>query len=262
MARQARQVSGTGIYHVMMRGINRQNIFEDEEDYKRFRELLFQMVYPIDDTGKDIPARCTFYAYCMMSNHVHLLIRETAENLSDVIKRIGVSYAQYFNKKYVHFGHLFQDRFKSEPVNDDSYFFTVLRYIHQNPLAAGIVGNVESYPWSSWGEYERAGNGIPAICSTRPVLARIPLDDLRSLVEEPLPKTYEVLEFDNSYRSKTDEEMREFFNSSFGIERPNEIQMYSRDRQNDMLRAAKQFGGSIRQIVRLTGISFTVVRNA
>ena len=74
MARQARVVSGTGIYHVMMRGINRQNIFEDEEDYTRFLELLLQMVCPVDDNGCPLPSRCTFYAYCLMSNHVHLVI--------------------------------------------------------------------------------------------------------------------------------------------------------------------------------------------
>ena len=127
MARQARVVSGTGIYHVMMRGINRQNIFEDEEDYTRFLELLLQMVCPVDDNGHPLPSRCTFYAYCLMTNHVHLLIRDGAESLAAVIKRIGVSYAQYYNKKYIHFGHLFQDRFKSEPVNDNGYFFTLLR---------------------------------------------------------------------------------------------------------------------------------------
>ena len=137
MARRAREISGTGIYHVMMRGINRQNIFEDDEDFTRFVELLFQMVCPVDDNGKPLPPRCIFYAYCLMTNHVHLLIREVTESLSSVIKRIGVSYAQYYNKKYQHFGHLFQDRFRSEPVNDNAYFFTLLQYIHQNPAHRG-----------------------------------------------------------------------------------------------------------------------------
>jgi hypothetical protein len=95
-----------------------------------------------------------------MSNHVHLLIRESSESLASVIKRIAVSYAQYYNKKYIRFGHLFQDRFKSEPVNDNAYFFTLLQYIHQNPVAAGISVDVAGYRWSSWGEYERAGVGI------------------------------------------------------------------------------------------------------
>lgn len=262
MSRRAREVSGTGIYHVMMRGINRQNIFEDDEDYSRFVELLYQMVCPVDDNGKPMPSRCTFYAYCLMTNHVHLLIREASESLSVVIKRIGVSYAQYYNKKYIHFGHLFQDRFKSEPVNDNAYFFTLIRYIHQNPMAAGLTDDVASYHWSSWNEYETAGNGIQSVCSTKTVLSRMPLDELRELVFDPLPKTTMILDFDSGNSIKTDEEMKEFFSSLYGLEHPLNLQLYSRDRQNDILRAAKEFGGSIRQLVRLTGISFTIIRNA
>ena len=82
-------MSGTGIYHVMLRGINRQNIFEDVEDYTHFLQLLYQMVCPTNEKGQPLPPRCTFYAYCLMTNHVHLLIRESSEPLSSVIKRIG-----------------------------------------------------------------------------------------------------------------------------------------------------------------------------
>lgn len=262
MTRRAREVSGTGIYHVMMRGINRQNIFEDDEDYVRFVTLLYQMVCPVDDKGKSLPSRCIFYAYCLMTNHVHLLIREASESLSAVIKRIGVSYAQYYNKKYIHFGHLFQDRFKSEPVNDNGYFFTLLRYIHQNPLAAGLVNDVSSYRWTSWKEYESAGNGIQSVCSTKAVLSRMTLDELRELVFDPLPKTTTILDYDSGSNIKTDDELKAFLTSTYGLRTPADIQLYSRERQNEILRSVKKFGGSIRQIVRLTGISFTIVRTA
>ena len=262
MARQRRETSGTGIYHVMLRGINRQNIFEDEEDYRRFTQLLLQMVCPTDDNGRPLPSRCIFYAYCLMTNHVHLLIREAAESLSDVIKRIAVSYAQYYNKKYIHFGHLFQDRFKSEPVNDNAYFFTLLRYIHQNPVAAGITADVASYRWSSWGEYESAGNGIQSVCSTKAVLARMPLDELRELINDLLPNTTMILDFNSGTNVKTDDELKDFLTTTFGLRHPTDLQLYSRERQNDILRTTKEYGGSIRQIARLTGISFTIVRNA
>ena len=262
MARQARETSGTGIYHVMLRGINRQNIFEDEEDYRRFLMILFKIVCPVDEKGLPQPSRCIFYAYCLMPNHVHLLVREASDALSDVVKRIGGAYAQYFNKKYQHFGHLFQDRFKSEPVDDNAYFFTLLRYIHQNPIAAGICRDLGSYPWSSWGEYERAGNGIQTICSTKPVLARMSLDDLRGLVYELLPQTASMLDFDSYEAVKTDEEITDFLVGSFGLRRPSDLQGYSRERRNEILRATKEYGGSIRQLVRLTGISFGIIRNA
>lgn len=262
MARQARKVSGTGIYHVMLRGINRQNIFEDDEDYTRFVELLFQMVCPVDEQGSPLPSRCIFYAYCLMTNHVHLIIREASESVSSVIKRIGVSYAQYYNKKYQHFGHLFQDRYKSEPVNDNAYFFTLIRYIHQNPVAAGLSNNVSDYRWSSWGEYERAEIGVQSICSTKTVLSRMPIDELRGLVNELLPKTIAILDFDNGSQAKSDEELKNYLRNVYGIATPVNLQHANREEQRELLRQLKAYGGSIRQISRLTGVSFTIVRNA
>lgn len=87
MPRKTREISGTGIYHVMMRGTNKQNIFEDSEDYLRFMTILRNMVYPVDDMGKALPQRCYFYAYCLMTNHVHLLVREAEEKLAPSIHR-------------------------------------------------------------------------------------------------------------------------------------------------------------------------------
>jgi REP element-mobilizing transposase RayT len=153
MPRQARKESGTGIYHVMLRGINRQDIFEEAEDYMRMLSCLQQMLEQYDDQGNRLPPLCTFYAYCLMSNHVHLLLRVNQENIGSTIKHLAVMYAMYYNQKYSRSGHVFQDRFKSEPVNDMQYFVTLLRYIHQNPAKAGIVGKVGDYDWSSWKEY-------------------------------------------------------------------------------------------------------------
>ena len=116
MPRQPRVTSGTDIYHVMLRGINRQDIFEDQEDYVRFLTCMQQMLEPYDDLGNRLPPLCTFYAYCLMSNHVHLLIKTHHEDIGATIKHLAVVYAMYFNHKYSRAGHLFQDRFKSEPV--------------------------------------------------------------------------------------------------------------------------------------------------
>jgi putative transposase len=89
------------------------------------------------------------YAWCLMSNHVHLLLREGAESISITMKRIGVSYALYYNYKYMTTGHLFQDRFKSEDVESTDYLLTVTRYIHQNPVKARIVAHPDEWSWSS-----------------------------------------------------------------------------------------------------------------
>lgn len=144
MPRRAREKSSTNIYHVMLRGINRQDIFEDNED-KKFFLLIVRDCVRISE--------CQIYAYCLMSNHVHILVRTVTETIDVIMKRIGSRYAQYFNEKYGRVGHLFQDRFKSEAVEDDKYFLTVLRYIIQNPMKAGIESNLGNYIWSSYGAY-------------------------------------------------------------------------------------------------------------
>ena len=131
MPRRARIESGTGIFHVMMRGINHQNIFEDEEDCWQFINTLDRMRVRYNDEGKPCGTNCIYYAYCLMSNHIHLLIREREDTIGMAIKRIASSYVYYYNHKYSRDGHLFRERYKSEPVNDMAYFVTLLRYIHQ-----------------------------------------------------------------------------------------------------------------------------------
>jgi len=261
MARKSREKSATGVYHVMMRGTNKQNIFEETDDYIRFISILRSMVYPIDDMRKPLPSRCHFYAYCLMTNHVHLLIRESSEELATVIHRIATAYAHYYNNKYFRCGHLFQDRFKSEPVNDQRYFFTLLRYIHQNPMAAGLSKGIDDFEWSSWKEYENSRVSAYGICDVRPVISRMSFDELRELVSDPLPKTTMILDFDSGRTNLSDDEVKDYL-ISFGLKQPTDLQLYSRERRDDILRDAKQFGASIRQLVRLTGISFYIVKEA
>lgn len=80
-----------------------------------------------------------------MSNHIHMLVREIEESISNTIKRVSSSYVFWYNKKYERCGHLFQERFKSEAVESDEYFLTVLRYIHQNPVKAGMTKSILDY---------------------------------------------------------------------------------------------------------------------
>ncbi len=151
MPRNAREKSETGIYHIMMRGIDKRDIFIQEADYHRF---LHHMEKAKQKSG------FLLLGYCLMTNHVHLLIKEGNEEIGDAIKRINVGYAQYYNMRYDRAGHLFQNRFRSEPVNDDRYLLTVLRYIHQNPLKAGIVKRGCDYKWSSYGLYLNLNEAI------------------------------------------------------------------------------------------------------
>ena len=88
-----------------------------------------------------------------MGNHFHLLLKVGAEPLEQIMRRICGSYVYWYNRKYERVGNLFQDRFKSEPVEDDAYLLTAVRYIHQNPLKAGIINDISEYKWSSYNDY-------------------------------------------------------------------------------------------------------------
>lgn len=150
MSRQPRQLSGTGFYHVVFRGINRQHIFEEENDFIYLIQILQQL---------KVEMEFEIHAYCLMSNHVHIMIREKRTgDISLIMKRLLTKYVMYFNRKYQRNGALIASRYKSKPVEVDEYFIPLLRYIHQNPLRAGLVGKMEDYAYSSYREYLQGGN--------------------------------------------------------------------------------------------------------
>lgn len=146
MARKPREISASGIYHVMWRGIDRQSIFLDDADCIKFLSLCAAVL----DEWFEI------LAFCLMGNHLHLLIKtkkDTAEEMEQAMKRLGIRYAQYFNRRYLRVGPVFQGRYKSVPVQTRNYFLRVLRYIHQNPVKANLCELPEEYLWSSYIDY-------------------------------------------------------------------------------------------------------------
>lgn len=144
MPRQAREKDKFCIYHVIQRGNNKGEIFIADRDRGKFIEILARM-----------KSKYNFlvYAYCLMSNHIHLVIDDNGNDISRLIKSVNVSYALYFNKKYKRVGHLFQDRFKSEIITNDRYLLQVSKYIHNNPVKANMVIAPEEYYWSSYNIY-------------------------------------------------------------------------------------------------------------
>lgn len=261
MPRQERTKSGTGIYHVMLRGINRQDIFEDAEDYLQMVSCLRGLTERYDENGVAVEPLCTFYSYCLMSNHLHLLLREHKESVSSVMKRLGIAYAYYFNKKYQRNGHLFQDRFRSEPVNTMEYFVTLLRYIHQNPVKAGLVSSPGNYSWSSWHEYAGTSAIQPCLCKTSAVISRISAADLLALIEDPLNDGMNILDIESAeVVYHTDCELKGFLSNTHGVVNPLAIQSLEKSRRNYILKSAKEFGAGIRQLSRLTGVSYGVIQ--
>lgn len=144
MVRVARKESHTGYYHVMMRGNNRNMIFNNASEKYYFLEQLSLQVEERD---------VAVIAYCIMDNHVHLLLKSDIESLSEAIKRINIRFARRYNYKYERVGHVFQDRFKSEVIHNDGHLVQVIRYIHNNPVKANMVSKAEEYRWSSYNSY-------------------------------------------------------------------------------------------------------------
>ena len=241
MPRKARKHAESGIYHAMLRGIDRQQIFEDAEDYYYFLNIL-----------QEVRELCNFkmYAYCLMGNHVHLLLKVCDDNLEEIFKRIAGKYVYWYNVKYQRVGHLFQARFKSEPVEDDSYFITVLRYIHQNPVKAKICKSVEDYPYSSYCEYLSGNTWLDIDCA------------LNMLTEDEFVRYNNAASTDNCLDisatkrlAVTDSQAKVIITKISRCATLVDFQKLDENKKIRYLKRIHEKGVSVRQLSRLTGTS-------
>ena len=249
MPRIARKKSISNIYHVMIRGINRQNIFEEDEDRICFMKIL--------DYCKKISG-FRLYAFVLMTNHVHLLIEPSGETLNTVFSRIETRYAMWFNKKYQRVGYMFQDRFRSEAVETEQYFMTVLRYILQNPMKAGMESHPGSYRWSSYLAYEK-GKGV--VTDTQYAVdlfgGREPL--MEYLVRSNDDSVMDEADFDRRLR---EEQAREKMLQITGCASASAFQQLERPHQKEYAAQMYLNGLSMGQISRFTGMAKTTVFKA
>jgi putative transposase len=142
MPRRARLDAPGALHHVIVRGINRADLFADDVDRKKFLERLGVV------TGD---SHFAVYAFAIMSNHVHVLIRSGVTGVSAAMRKLLTWYAIYFNRRHGRTGHLFENRYKSILCEEEPYFLELVRYIHLNPVRAGIVTDMDAldrHPWS------------------------------------------------------------------------------------------------------------------
>lgn len=248
MPRQPRQKSKTGIYHIMIKGIDERNIFLQEGDRKMFMNQLLRT----REKGS-----FALLAYCLMDNHVHLLLEEK-EEIGTAMKKITVGYVLWHNHYHGRSGHLLRNRYQSEPVEDDAYLVTVARYIHQNPVKAGIVKGAKLYPWSSYCQYIEAYNG-----KTVHIDARRIMDYFNSQNEFQTFMNIQQDEKCLGYQTMcrvTDSELAEIIQQNYQIEL---TQKLMKEERNQLIRQIyKNEKTSIRQLARVLGVSKGVIERA
>ena len=144
MARPLRVEYPGAVYHIITRGNNREKVFKDDQDRKTY---LQKLAFYCEDKGVDL------LCYCLLANHIHLLLQTPHGNLSKTMQPLQISYTAYFNKKHRHSGHVFEQRYKAFLVDKDNYLLQVSRYIHLNPVEAGIAKRPRDYRWSSYRAY-------------------------------------------------------------------------------------------------------------
>lgn len=257
MARRAREKSESGIYHVILRGTNRQEIFHDDKDCRRFLETLAKYKKL---TGIKI------YGWCLMGNHIHLLFGEGNEEISVSMKRVGVSYVSYYNWKYDTVGHLFQDRFRSEMVNGDMYLMAIIRYIHQNPVKAGLVRKPVDWQWSSCIGYY-GGEIYPAdLLDSELILSMFSGEGVHAMTE--FRKFNEVANVDSyldneATRKLTDDQARAEITKIISISEMTQIKNFPRLQRDEILAKIKDIEGlTQRQAARILGVSTTMICKA
>ena len=245
MPRQARKKSGTGYLHIIVRGNNKQILFEDDEDHKYF-------IRKVGIFCREAGIRVN--AFCMMENHVHLLVNDPQDQAGKMMHRLETAYSFYINGKYERVGHVFQGRFLSEPVENEAYLLTVFRYILNNPRKAGICP-AEKYRWSSYKAYFREKTALDLGF----VKAALPTGEIyKQFIGEE--NDDECLEHYSS--EEADARALETIRYCLGVTSGTKLQEMGKKDRDIALRKLKEKGLSIRQIERLTGISRNIIQRA
>ncbi|MEA1940258.1 MAG: transposase [Candidatus Caldatribacteriota bacterium] len=259
MSRHPREYSKAGVYHVMLRGNERKNIIIDHYDKEKFINTIFKVKK--NNVFK-------LYAYCIMSNHVHLIIKEEKEQISDIMKKIAVSYAYYFNCKYKRVGHVFQDRFKSEAIENEAYLLSVIRYVHNNPEKAEICRK-ETYSWSSYHNYVEISAKKAILPEVKEILELFSDDKIKGVQEfihfsnEKDKKNF--LELDEKKKLEVNEgNVKEYINGYLKLKNLRKEDLnkkeYKRQREDLIKQLIRKSSLSKRRIAFFSGTNREIVR--
>ena len=240
-------VEESNFYHVYMRGLAKQIIFEEASDNKMF--LYFLKAYSKTYNIKII-------SYCLMINHVHILCQDSENNIPSFMHILCSMYARYFNKKYERVGALFQRPYKKKLIKNDLHLLTVFRYIIKNPEKDGICPYQE-YKWSSYCLFYHK-NSLVDVSLVKDLLDGLNVDaflkDDKYEENEEFYSDFEQVAISNS-------QAKELIKSKFNITSPSLIRCFNKQKRNEAVIYLKSLGLSIRQIERLTGVSRGISQN-
>ncbi len=254
MSRPPRVLSKTGLYHILFRGINRQDLFEENADFQKILEII-----------KDVKEEMQFklHAYCLMTNHVHLFIEEKDfGDIKKIMHKTLTKYVGWYNYKYMRSGSLIGNRYKSEPIENEEYYLTLMRYIHQNPIRAGLVDNIEDYPWSSYNAY--INKGFNNIVDTEGFLLMLNENEQTArkmflmFHSETETRDYSI----SDTKKLTDEQLKRKMKSITENIDCHEISDLPKVERNELLAKLRADGFTIGQLERLTGISRGIITRA
>ena len=258
MARFPRDKGDSGIYHIMIRGINKMNLFYNKYEKLKFLEIVSRM---------KSQQEFSLYAYCIMNNHAHLLLKEEIDSLSRSMHRISVSYSYYYNKKEERVGPLFQGRFRSEKIENDEYLLECIRYIHNNPVKANIVSRPEEYRFSSYNIYINRNDDELELIDTQFPLS-IFSDDKNNALKKFVDFTNEkskinFIDFDDNDREVSPEEIIDSIIAKYN--HSIESLRIHKDRSNrDLILSdlKENTSLSVLEISKITGISKDIIYKA
>ncbi len=248
MPRTARVKSVSGYYHIVIRGNGKQIIFEDDLDRFAFLSALSKYRKEMD---------FGLVAYCLMDNHVHMLIHDIHDEIDQIMKKIECSYSYHLNSRYVRSGHVFQDRYKSAVIDSEVYLLSAIRYIHMNPEKAGLC-SCDTYRWSSHNAYVRNNQNeeikaaLDNMGGVEGYMSFMKRDDGEKHLDIP----DEITHFLNDY------EALDIAKKAVGLNDLTAIKGFERSARDENLKRLKDSGLSDRKIARLTGISRDVIRRA
>ncbi|MBQ3022772.1 MAG: transposase [Clostridia bacterium] len=253
MSRKPRLLSKTGMYHIIFKGIGRQNLFEERADYEKLKDIIATVKSEME---------FDLYAYCLMTNHVHLFIKEkNAGEISKTMSKILSHYATWFNIKYIRSGPLFNNRYLSEPVEDEKYYMNLIRYIHQNPLKARVVGRISQYQYSSYSAYVDGDNTFVDIDFFLNMLSDNRKTATESFAQLNASEEEESFEITSSHK-KSDAHIRRIIKSELDIDDPALIKSFDMQLRNAVVKKlVEEMGISKSALERETGISRgTIIR--